>query len=143
MRGIFILISGLGLLYLFVLRVDAGMPASFTNEIFEKPVAVYRAVFDPASTAAKLPPAKQVTIRTKRIYVREYSDFRPPNGAPIYYSPYPNTLCMLGEGPKHEVRIIHEAKPGACETLIRDSDGHLVRPIKNRSGGDHLRIRTR
>jgi hypothetical protein len=55
--------------------------------------------------------------RPARIYVREYSNYRPPNGAPLFYAPFPNTLCMLGEtseGPG----VIYEAAEGACTDVI-------------------------
>ncbi len=97
---------------------------------FQEPPTVTHAVFNP----------ENVIPRTRRVYIREYSNWTPPNGAPIFYAPFPRTLCMLGEGPGKEVRIIYEGKLGACEELIQVSDGHLVRPIKHRQGGDHLKV---
>ena len=100
---------------------------------FQEPPVVTHAVFNPET----------VIPRTRVVYIREYSNWTPPNGAPIFYAPYPNTLCMLGEGTGHEVRIIYERQLGACEQLIQVSDGQLVRPIKHRQAGDHLRIGTK
>ncbi len=69
-----------------------------------------RPVYNPAT----------VTKQTRVVYVREYSNFRPPAGAPIYYAPQPSTLCMLGEGSRGPkvANVIYEAHVGACEAII-------------------------
>ena len=54
------------------------------------------------------------------VYVREYSDFKPPRGAPVFYAPFPSTLCMLGEENGERVRVIWEARPGACDSLLQN-----------------------
>ncbi len=121
---------------LFVLLIflcTSGLSFAITgqNPFQEPPTITHgQVVFNPAT----------VTPRTQRVYVREYSNFKPPHGAPIHYAPFPNTLCMLGEDRGDTVVIIYEARDGACERLIQVSDGHLVRPIKKRKGGDHIKV---
>ena len=115
---------------------------------FEEPKVIAQAVYYPEGRTPLTVTPKAVssvsargTTHIRTVYVIEYSDWKPPTGAPLFYVPYPNTLCMLGEGPNNEVRIIYEKRPGSCEKLIQVSDGHLVRPIKHRIGGDVLGIK--
>ena len=53
------------------------------------------------------------------VYVREHKGFKPPAGAPLFYAPWPNTICMLGVDSHGEYSPIYEAKPGVCHTAAR------------------------
>lgn len=70
---------------------------------------------------------ENASTRTRTIYVREFSNWRPPNGAPVFYVPFPDTLCMMGEGVVKETRIIYERTPGACNSLVEGMEHDISR----------------
>jgi hypothetical protein len=91
--------------FILVMLPPVAIVLSDLNHISEKTQSIYA--------------PKDVTSRTQTVYVREFSNFRPPNGAPVFYVPFPNTLCMMGEGSHQETRIIYERTPGACSKLMK------------------------
>ena len=59
------------------------------------------------------------TSTDRRVYVAVVKGYQPPAGAPVFYAPFPSTLCMLGEGNEENTRVIYEARKGACDQAVK------------------------